>query len=189
MDGERHEDGWGIALFGEGRWRVWKSLQPIWEETERFQDFPPTSLFAVHARSAGFPNQKGALAYNQPYLAGPLCFAFNGMIHGMRPDRPLPGEIGAQKIFSWVVQHMKGRDGETTLYDLRDWVLGNARQMVALNVGIIAGSTLFALNQYLERPEYFRLHHARRGDLALICSEEIGDYPWRGMEPGEVVSL
>lgn len=191
VEGDRQEDGWGIAWLESGVWNRWRSLRPIWEEKRRFPSFPPTTLFAVHARSAGFPDQRGVLAYNQPFLDHSVCFVFNGMIQGMRLNRPLAGRIGAQKVFSWAVERMREEkaDGETTLRDLRDWVLGSARQVVALNVGMISGGKLLALCQYLDRPQYFTLHHTSRGDLTLICSGQVGSYVWNEMGSGEVLSL
>jgi len=191
VEGDRQEDGWGIAWLESGVWNRWRSLRPIWEEKGRFPSFPPTTLFAAHARSAGFPDQKGVLAYNQPFLDHSLCFVFNGMIQGMRLNRPLAGRIGAQKVFSWAVERMgeEKADGETTLRDLRAWVLGSARQVVACNIGMISGGKLLALCQYLDHPQYFTLRHASRGGLTLICSEQIGSYVWNEMNSGDVLSL
>lgn len=189
LDGDRQEDGWGIAWFQGGSWRHWKSLRAIWTEDESFDSFPATHLFAVHARSATFPNQKGSLEFNQPYVHDSLCFVFNGSIQGMRPNGTIPGKIGSQKLFYWIVQRLGQVDEKTSLETLRDWVLGNAGDVVALNIGMIVGTKLLALCQYHDKPEYYTLQYAQEWGITMICSEKIGHFSWNAMSSGEVSSL
>ena len=111
-DGGWQGDGWGIAIkyqilnSKKQKWISKKYLEPIWKDQDLFDQFPETNICAVHARSAGFPKHKGILEYNQPYIQDELCFVFNGMIRGVTLPRQLEGEIGAQKIFSFLLQEI-----------------------------------------------------------------------------------
>jgi len=109
-DGDWQGDGWGVAWQIDKSWKIHKSLSPIWEDLDKFSTIPQTNLFIVHARSAGFPQHKNTLEFNQPYLHNNLCFVFNGMIRGVKIQRVLGGKIGAQKVFSFLIEEMKTKN-------------------------------------------------------------------------------
>ncbi|OGG17348.1 hypothetical protein A3D78_04645 [Candidatus Gottesmanbacteria bacterium RIFCSPHIGHO2_02_FULL_39_14] len=185
-DGDWQGDGWGIAWFEKGNWQLYKSLLPVWEDQNKFSDIPSTNLFAVHARSAGFPQHKNNLDYNQPYLGDNLCFVFNGMIRGVNLNRELEGQIGSQKIFSLLQQEIIHKNGQESLKTLDTTMLNNSRSVEGMNVGLILGNNFYVLCRYSKHPEYFTLHYFQSRDLALVCSEKIGDHAWKPMFKGEI---
>ena len=98
-DGDRQEDGWGVAWKKGNSWEIFKSIKPIWEETDLFDSFHETNFAVFHARSATYRSQKGLLYLNQPYFQEDTLFVFNGAISKVRLKLDLYGEVGARKIF------------------------------------------------------------------------------------------
>src|SRR3990172_821723 len=86
-DGDWQGDGWGIAWQEKGTWKLNKSLLPVWEDQNKFASIPPTKLFVV----------------------------FNGMIRGVQIPRVLEGQIGAQKIFSFLREEIKNNNVKNSL--------------------------------------------------------------------------
>lgn len=185
-DGDWQGDGWGVAWQEHNSWKLHKSLSPIWEDQDVFSSFPQTNIFAVHARSAGFPQHKNNLEYNQPYLNNNLCFVFNGMIRGVSLTRVLEGQIGAQKIFSFLQEEISHKDGQMSLKILDETILNNSKLVEGMNIGLILNGNLYVLCRYSKNPDYFSMHHFRNRDLTLICSEKIADYTWKTMAKGEI---
>jgi len=188
-DGDWQGDGWGIAWFEKDTWKSYKSLSPVWEDQNKFSDIPSTNLFAVHARSAGFPQHKNNLDYNQPYLGDNLCYVFNGMIRGVRIPRVLEGQIGAQKIFSFLKQEIKNNNAEATLRILDETMLKNSKLIEGMNIGFVFEGKFYILCEYSRHPAYFGLNYFQGNGLTLVCSEKISAYPWKRMTKGEILVL
>lgn len=171
-DGDRQGDGWGAAWLEKDRWQQIKSLNPIWEDKKEFSNVPPAKIIAVHARSASFPNQKGVIEYNQPFIENGLCFVFNGLIEGVRISPPPEGKIGAQKIFS-LFQKLKD------LELLFNTVRKNSRKIKGMNVGVIQNGKIYAMSTFSENLAYFTLYYSQDKERALISSEPFGNSNWQ----------
>jgi predicted glutamine amidotransferase len=181
-DGDRHGDGWGVAWLQSGRWQQIKSLNPIWENKIEFEKIPPVQTLAVHARSASFPNQKGVLDYNQPFVENDTCFVFNGLIEGVRISPTPTGKIGAQKIFS-LFQRFK--DLGLVFKTIRE----NSRKIKGMNVGVIQNDKIYAMSTYTQNPEYFTLHQHKDSEKTLISSEPFGNFNWEKLEKDRLTFL
>ncbi|MBI3559509.1 hypothetical protein HY087_00055 [Candidatus Gottesmanbacteria bacterium] len=194
-DGDWQGDGWGIAIKNEKlkmkneKWEVRTSLKPIWEEQGTFQKFRETDMFVVHARSAGFPEHKGVLAYNQPYVKDALAYVFNGMVRGVTLPMKLDGTIGAQKIFSLIVDRMVDKETGLILPYVRRLIRENAKRVEGMNIGIALGDKMYALCDYDNNADYFSLRYYKDEKFAMICSEPIGSYKWQVMKKGEARSI
>ena len=187
-DGDLQADGWGLAWNRNGGWETRKSLLPIWKDLPSFSPPADVNFFLVHARSAGFPQQKGILAYNQPFVEGQYAFVFNGMIRGVRIEKPLPGKIGAQKIFRLIREEMKEKGAESVLIQLRQTLRQRARNLEAANIGLAGPEGIYVLCDYSLHPEYFSLRISQTEGITLICSEELKGFTWQSMEPGQVLA-
>lgn len=185
-DGDWQGDGWGIAWQENATWKFKKSLLPIWKEHNIFAQIPKTTLFVVHARSAGFPQHKNNLEFNQPYLQDNLCFVFNGMIRGVKIPKVLDGQIGAQKIFSFVKEELKHNNVENSLKNLDKTIIRYSRLVEGMNVGLVVDQTFYILCEYSRHPSYFSLRYFQNSDLTLVCSEMVADYQWKSMTKGEI---
>ena len=106
LDGDWQGDGWGVSWKDDkGEWQTTKSLSPIWMDKGVFPEIPPTSMLAVHARSASFPSQKGIIEFNQPFVEGGMAFVINGFLRGVNLKN-INGTIGAQKIWNLLKEEL-----------------------------------------------------------------------------------
>lgn len=187
-DGDWQGDGWGVTWKQGDEWRQYRSLQPVWEDQAAFATVPATRLLVAHARSAGFPDQKGILAYNQPYVADSLAFVFNGMIRGVRMPQGLEGNIGAQKIFSWLRQELQTKAPAQALEGLDRVIRSRARHVVGMNIGVVKDDTFGLLCDYGDaaNADYFGLNYTEHDGLTLVCSEPLAGYTWHKMSQGQV---
>lgn len=188
-DDDWQGDGYGIAWKERGQWKLTKSLLPIWKDKDSFSKIPTTNLLVVHARSAGFPQHKGNIDYNQPYLDGSLCFVFNGLIRGVTIQRKLKGEIGAQKIFNLIVEELDSGKPDEVLKTVDKLIVENSKKITGLNIGLVKDNRFYALCRYDGNKDYFSLHYAKDDEVTLLCSEPIGKYDWKTMQKGEILVL
>lgn len=188
-DGDWQGDGWGVAWQGDDGWQVKKSLSPIWQERHMFVTVPPTKMLVAHARSAGFPQHKGNIEFNQPYTEGGVCFVFNGMLRGVSIPIKLEGVIGAQKIFSFLRHEVAKKTGDEALRALAATAKAHTRHIVGMNVGLVRGDRLFALCDYTDNEEYFSVRYYQDSCLTLLCSAPLRPYVWKKMKRGEILAF
>jgi predicted glutamine amidotransferase len=190
VDGDRQEDGWGVAWKDNvGMWQSRTSLKPIWDQTHWIDEVPDTTTLAVHARSASFPQHKGVLEYNQPYLNNNDCFVFNGSLRGVRLPFNVQGSIGAQKIFALIEGELESCGPEKAMMNVYRLLTTNTQEIIGMNIGLMVNDVLYAVSEYTRNPEYFKLHFTKDADRVMVCSEPIGDYEWKTMEKGRVMTF
>lgn len=189
-DGDIQADGWGIALrAASGEWRTRKSLRPIWEDAEALARIPATRLFAVHARSASFPDQKNDIEFNQPFVAGSRAFVFNGLIRGVSFPRPLAGQTGAQKIWSLLGPESARGPVDAVLQDGVREIIKHAKAVPALNIGLIDVDRIAVYGHGSDGHPYYRLHVAESGGFVAVCSEPLPGLPFRPLPSGAVITV
>ena len=188
-DGDWQGDGWGIAWITKNSWYSYKSLSPIWDEPRKFQDFPETSIFAVHARSASFPRHKNNLFYNQPFINPPWIFVFNGLLKGVSLPSLIPGEIGAQKIWYLLQKQLAKNQPGAALEKIKKLLVENTKELQALNIGLADKNNLYALCFYNRFPSYYQLHYLINKDITAICSEVLPFSFWKEMKSSQTLKL
>lgn len=190
FDGDWQGDGWGVSWTdGMGNWKTRKSLLPIWEEEKLFNSFPKTSFFAVHARSASFPNQKGSVEYNQPFVEEPYIFVFNGLLRRVTLSS-LPGRIGSQKIWFLLKKMLKRLELKEALLKIKTVLLENAEDPQALNIGLCDKKKIYSLCYFSRHPDYYQLRHSQDSHSKIICSEPLsGNQSFVPQKSGEIVEL
>lgn len=172
-NGDWQGDGWGVAwLNDENKWQTHHSVKPVWEEEAYFSQIPPSRIFLAHARSATFPDQKGILAYNQPYISGQYAFVFNGFLQGVNISET-PGKIGAQKIWHLLRQTLNSNEPQISLEIIKDLLIRNSREVVGLNIGLATPQDIFSLSCFTKYADYYSLSRLNNKDLQIICSEKL----------------
>lgn len=189
LDGDRQKDGWGVVWFENDSWKIIKSLKPIWEDQARFKDVSDSTTLVAHTRSASFPETKNNVDYNEPYIYNNYCFVFNGLLKGVRVKKRIPGEIGAQKVWSLLRDSLERDSAEESLQNVQKILRNNAREIIGLNIGLSDGKNIFALCGKHTSSDYFTLRKIADDDLQIICSEEIGNYKFGRIKEGKVVVL
>jgi predicted glutamine amidotransferase len=193
FDGDWQGDGWGISYriddSDKNIWKPYRSLEPVWEDDKVFAGFSETQFFCAHARSASFPQHQGRLEYNQPFIDGRYAYVFNGLIRGVRLPFAVPGDIGAQKIWSLLKGFLAEDPPRISLERLKSLLLDSCREIQALNVGLCDGTHIYALNHYARLPEYYRLHRHTSPSKRIISSEPLAGYSWEPLPADSVISL
>lgn len=189
LDGDWQGDGWGIRLFRNNAWEGHTSLAPVWEDSAVFPTLPPARIFMAHARSASFARDKGDIEFNQPYVSGQKAFVFNGLLKGVQLPYPLPGTIGAQKIWSLFLQQGQQEDTATAFSRTIDVLQQYTRAIQALNLGISDGHHVWAYTHFAAHPDYYNVRIHRSRQLAVICSEPIDGYQFVPLPQRTIVSL
>lgn len=187
FDGDWQGDGWGVSWIENNSWKNYRSLKPIWEDTEMFDNIPSTSVLSIHARSASFPQHKNNIAYNQPYIENEYSFVFNGLLKGVK--LLIPGDIGAQKIWFLLKRYVRNNDLRTALEKIKMVLEKNSTTIQALNVGIADHNTIAACSFYSEHPEYYTLHYVDSPEVKIICSEEIEGFQFKSLRQNSFLSL
>lgn len=172
-NGDWQGDGWGSAwIDNRNKWQTYHSIKPVWEDTNSFDKIPDTKIFLAHARSATFPDQKGILEYNQPYINGEYAFVFNGYLQGVKlPD--IPGKIGAEKIWYLVSKALRTNNPPTALENTKKLLLGNSRQVVGLNIGLASVDDIYSLSYFTKFPQYYSLSYFKNKHFQAVCSEKL----------------
>jgi len=188
-DGDWQGDGWGISYLSEdGQWLIRKSLLPIWSETEVFNNFPKSRFFLVHARSASFPNQKGLIDFNQPFISSRYAFVFNGFIKGMSFPQTVQGNIGSQKLWSMLLKLVEEeKEPDRAILRLKEICLKKAKKINALNIGFCDQRSIYGLCYYECWADYYSLYATNLPSLSFISSEKLAGFESQRILPGELV--
>ncbi len=171
---EYQGDGWGCAFRLDGAWQLVRSVRPIWQECG--MDLGSTSFLLAHARSA-FDTQGPMIEHTMPFVAGPLAFAFNGELRGVRLQAP--GRIGAEKLFN-LVRRVANGDAGHALARAAALVRSRSEYVRAMNVLLADGERLHVHSFFAEQPDYFTLYAQRREGRTVVCSAPLaGGGDWR----------
>ena len=189
-DGDRKADGWGAAWLDEsGAWRSRTSTIPIWNDRPTFASIPMSRILLVHARSASFPGQKGVPAYNQPFVSESRAFVFNGLLHGVSLPRPVPGDIGAQKIWALLREREASTSAESALTGVTGLLERHCRRLQGLNVGVCDKKNLYAFCRFEGDGTYYQLYVHEAPGLSLVCSEPLPDLDFHPLLRNTVLTI
>lgn len=177
--------GWGCAwLDGKNNWQLHHNIQPVWENEN---NFPDTSLFVAHARSA-FRDEGIIVENNMPFTDDENIFVFNGELRGVKIRAE--GRIGAEKIFNTIKQFDKGNLAEATSRTV-DVINKRTRYIRAMNFFLANRDRVHVCSQFAEEPDYFQLHTLNRNNTQIICSRpyEILNNHWQAMKNNHVRTI
>jgi predicted glutamine amidotransferase len=189
LDGDDQGDGWGLAyLDQQNNWQTNKFLEPIWQNSSQIK-IPPTRQLVLHARSATFAHHKDLLEFNQPFSDGERVFVFNGLVRGVKFARPIPGQIGSQKIWSLLQAHLDSQaNPQTALEKTVQEIQNHTREIVALNLGLATKDRFWAYCQYKPQPtDYYQLYQWTDDTTHLVCSEPLLDYQFQLLVQKQVI--
>jgi len=183
-------DGWGLATWKNDEWAVHKSTNPIWEDRDLFNSFPPNKLFIVHARGSSFKKNRNNVAFNQPFVSNNHCFAFNGFINGVNLPFKVSGQIGSEKIFNLFLKNMNDQQSvAAALKQTQNLLSKNSKIVEAINIGICDMKKIHLLCFYDGDPNYFNIRYSESDDINLFSSESFGKYDWQTMKNDQILSF
>ncbi len=174
---DMQEDGWGVAWLNNNRWKIRKSIKPIWEEVRQFSQFDyQTNLAIFHARSASFSHHKNNLEFNQPFYKEDFLFVFNGLVSKIKINFNLEGDLGAQKIFSLILLlKQKVKKIETAIEKSYFIIKNNSEKIRGLNFALIKETKVYGFNYFEESKDYYQLWQGRNQKLICLSSNRFSD--------------
>jgi predicted glutamine amidotransferase len=197
IEGDLQGDGWGVAWKNSrGEWQTYHSLNPIWDELDHLLQISGYAKeLVVHARSASFDDYKDDISVNQPYLSKDKnrVFAFNGVVYKVKLKRRLEGKIGAQKIFSLVNQEVEREyslEKEVNpLSSSFNLIKDNSESIKGFNCVLLNNNNLSVVSDYSVEGEYFKLYKTDLNGKIIVCSQQIGNYPWQLIPKRQIIDL
>lgn len=174
--------GWGCAYLEEGRWKLHKSINPIWED--RLDGFQKTTLLLAHARSA-FRDEGIAIENNMPFFDGERVFIFNGELHGVRIRES--GRIGAEKIFNYIKRFDEG-DLLAAIRKGTAIIRKRSRHIRAMNFIMADLNSAYISTLFNQEQEYFQMHE-QKGPVHIICSAPYPEGRWEQIPNGTTEAL
>jgi len=193
IEGDWQGDGWGMAWrSNSAEWQTYHSLNPIWEELDILLNLGQYAhQVVVHARSASFADYKDDVSVNQPYLSEDKSrvFAFNGVAYKVKLKRRLEGKIGAQKIFNLVNQESKRIGNGNALASSFNLVKENCEQIKGFNCVLLNNNNLSVVSDYTVPGDYFKLYKTNLNGKIVVCSQQIGNYPWQLIPKSQIIDL
>jgi predicted glutamine amidotransferase len=173
--------GWGCAWLWGDEWRVYRNIDPIWEDYRSVVG--ETTLMVAHARSA-FRDEGIWVENNMPFADGGYVFAFNGELRGVRIKEQ--GRTGAEKVFNYIKRFDKGDMLQALKRSLA--IIGRrTRYIRAINIVLASKSRIFVASQFNEDPEYFQMQTRRRDGVDILCSEAYpGEHDWMPVSNGTI---
>lgn len=168
--------GWGCAWLspssrGPGQnWQVYHDINPVWEDPK--SDFPDTTLFLAHARSA-FRDEGIVIENNMPFTQGDSVFLFNGELRGVKIKAP--GRIGAEKIYNYILRFNQGDLGAATRKAVQI-IDKRTRYIRAMNFFLAQPAEIQLCSWFAEDPEYFQLRSSVKGDTMVVCSDVLPEF-------------
>ena len=166
--------GWGCAWLNmdstgpDSTWSMYHNINPVWQDP---QEFPRTTLFLAHARSA-FRDEGIVVENNMPFSDGKYVFLFNGELQGVRIKAE--GRIGAEKIFNTIKKFDQGSAFEATERGVMV-INKRSRYVRAMNFFLATAEEVQVCSQFSEDPDYFQLRETSYNGTRIICSQP---YSW-----------
>jgi predicted glutamine amidotransferase len=173
--------GWGCAWLEAGEWRIYRNINPIWDDREAV--YGVTTLMLAHARSA-FRNEGIRVENNMPFVDGEHAFVFNGELQGVRIREQ--GRIGAEKIFNYVKRFDRGDMLQALSRGMAN-IGKRTRYVRAINIVLASRKDVYFASQFNEDPEYFQMQTHRSEDVEIVCSERYpGGNDWLPVTNGTI---
>jgi glutamine amidotransferase len=171
--------GWGCAYRKNGKWELYRSIQPIWEDN--LQKFGQTNILIVHCRSA-FRDEGIRVENNMPFADSDQIFIFNGELQGVKIKEK--GRIGAQKIFNFIRRfHLKNLNFREAFKKAIMIIERRSSYIKAMNCIIADEEKVYYCCFYNENREYYSLKRRLNSKISIICSDP---YPGEGEEWREI---
>ena len=173
--------GWGCAWLEAGEWRMYRNIDPIWEDHDTLHG--QTTLMLAHARSA-FRDEGIRVENNMPFVDGQYAFAFNGELRGVRIREQ--GRIGAEKVFNYVKRFDRG-DMLHALERGVPIIERRTRYVRAINIIMASARNVYVASRFNEDPEYFQMRTHRKDGVHVLCSEAYpGEADWSPVPNGTI---
>jgi glutamine amidotransferase len=194
-----HSDGWGLALYREGKLEVHKSGGNLLDETDRLmgilQRTPSSPVLILHLRKSAWKDSSTA-RHAHPFHCGNVAFAHNGVVYGYERLLPaitvpglMPDALDTEVFFYHILSLAQTRDLGKAFLDTVS-LIKREHQYSSLNTLFTDGHRLFAYRDFSKAPDYYTLFTARDHDSVCVVSEPISKtLLWTPMEQEKFLEI
>jgi len=162
--------GWGCTWRNQNQWAQYHNINPIWEDSK--SDFPKTTLFLVHARSA-FRDEGIVVENNMPFVDERNAFIFNGELRGVKVKAE--GRIGAEKIFNYIKRFDKG-DMSHAINRATGIIVIRSHYIRAMNFVLATPEYAYIYSLYSEDEAYFQMQQSLENGTTVVSSRPIATH-------------
>lgn len=194
-----HQDGWGLALYREGKLEVHKSGANLLDETDRLfrilQETPRSPVVILHLRKSAWKGSSSA-RHAHPFQYGNVALAHNGVVYGyekLLPAITIPGlapdaldtEVFFYHVLSGAQTHNLGEAFLDTV-----GLIKREYRYSSLNTLFSDGHRLFAYRDFSKEPDYYSLFTARDRDSVYVASQPLSEtLAWTPMSQAELLEI
>lgn len=194
-----HQDGWGLALYREGKLEVHKSGANLLDETDRLmaiiQGTPRSPVLILHLRKSAWKGSSST-RHAHPFQYGNVALAHNGVVYGYEglvPAITIPGlepdALDTEVFFYHVMSGAQTRDLGEAFLDTASLIKREYR-FSSLNVLLSDGKRLFAYRDFSKEPDYYSLFTARDQGSVYVSSQPLSEtLAWTLMEKEELLEI
>jgi len=193
-----HEDGWGLAFYGEGGLVVHKSGVNLLEETDKvvriLNAAQISPVMILHLRKSAWANTSST-RHAHPFHRGNAVFFHNGVVYDYQkllPDINIPGlEADARdtEVFFYHVMSGAAQGLGRAFLDTAS-LIKQQNSFSALNCLLSDGVKLYAYRDYAKEPDYYSLFKAFSENSWFISSEQLeGNFLWEMMAKEEFLEI
>ena len=184
----KHSDGWGIAYLKDQKWRVYKSLKPIFEDDNiyKFRSLK-TRAIVLHARKSTGGNitydNTHPLVYND--RKGDYLFTHNGTIYDEFDfNEPLiAGDSDSVRWFNKLISELKNND-------IPDFF--SLDRFTSANFFFVTPGKIYVGQYFKKDPVYHTMKVIKNGNNVIVSSEILPAYKdeiWQSIENGSLLQF
>lgn len=186
----KHEDGWGIAYYNNGKWTVTKSTSSCIDDDEiaTLRNIHP-KMALLHARKAIVGEKK--YQNTQPFQYKDFMFMHNGHLKDpvvfakkFKPE----GQTDSEQFFYGLLTQLEKSDVPKDILEYLD----TFKNYSALNFVLAEPDKTYAATKFSQKPNYFKMKLGKRSDLLVISSEIVPTIPnvtWSHMNDGDLIVI
>jgi len=190
----KHGDGWGIAYLENNEFKIFRSPNAVYEDSQIYQFKNLTTNFLVlHARKAskGDVVLENVHPFEQKINNRHYLFIHNGTIRDdliFDDQFQLISTTDSERLFYFILSNtngqMTGKTIRSSLIEIKDFT--------AANFILTDGGTTYASTWYAENPNYYNLKMMRKQEMVVIASEVLPHYQaedWQKSSNQDIVSV
>jgi glutamine amidotransferase len=193
-----HLDGWGLALYHDGKLIVHKSGTNILAEIDQVNNIlnsvQGSPVMILHLRKSAWSNSS-TIRHAHPFYYMNTVFFHNGVIYDYKDlvsDISLPGfsqEALDTEVFFSHFMSQKGSNLSEKFFETVKKIKQN-HQFSALNSIYSDGVKLYAYRDYAKEPDYYTLYKAKSDHSWFISSECLNElFDWNLMKNEEFLII
>lgn len=193
-----HLDGWGLALYQDGKLFVHKSGTNILEERDHLKDIlssvKRSPIIILHLRKSAWVNSS-TIRHAHPFYYMNTVFFHNGVVYDYKDlvsDITIPGfcrdALDTEVFFFHFMSQKHSKLSEKFLESVK--IIKQNHDFSSLNSIFSDGIKLYAYRDFVKEPHYYTLFKAYWDHSWFISSERLNEcFDWTLMNNEEFLTI